>query len=316
MERFARIVQDIEVNVKKYYNKDLETAEKNDLKKTVAGMFRITNLRDLYREFYQWIGKPELFRLASQSRFEYADVFPLIYLKFRLTGNKPFENVRHLLIDEMQDYTPIQYAVLSRLFVCNKTILGDSYQKLNPYASSDTSIIKRVFPAADMVLLRRSYRSSYEITNFAQQILPDKDLIAIERHGEKPVVRCLTNNKEELSEIIRQIESFHQTAYHSFGIICKTQKQAETLYDKLQDYGANINLLNSQSASFIQGITLTSVQLAKGLEFDKVLLPFVNSSNYQTETDRSLLYIACTRAMHALMITCHPKENLSRFLRF
>ena len=76
-------------------------------------------MADLYRDFYRWIGRPELLRLEQHQQrqhLEYADVFALIYLRLRLEGISPYDHVKHLLVDEMQDYTPVQYAVLSRLF--------------------------------------------------------------------------------------------------------------------------------------------------------------------------------------------------------
>jgi DNA helicase-2/ATP-dependent DNA helicase PcrA len=96
----------------------------------------------------------------------------LIYFRIRLEGITTYDHVKHLLVDEMQDYTPVQYAVLSRLFLCRKTILGDVSQTVNPYSASSAETIERVFPQADIVKLYRSYRSTWEITAFAQRITP------------------------------------------------------------------------------------------------------------------------------------------------
>ena len=256
-----------------------------------------------------------MFRQAARSRLEYADVFPLIYLKFRFTGISPYQHVKHLLIDEMQDYTPIQYAVLSRLFICNKTILGDSNQQVNPYGSSTMEEIEKVFPGSETVLLRRSYRSTFQITNFAQNILPNKELIAIERHGEEPVIIGLANVNEELTSIQQMIEAFRMSGHQSMGIICKTQKQAAAMYKSLGGEASGINLLDEVSVSFLPGVTITSVPLAKGLEFDQVIIPNATVKNYHTTMDRSLLYIACTRAMHTLTITYQSKERLTGLIR-
>ena len=108
---------------------------------------------DLYRDFYRWIGRPELLKLDHRQHLEYADVFALIYLRLRLEGISAYDHVKHLLVDEMQDYTPVQYAVLSRLFPCRKTILGDVSQTVNPYSASSAETIERVFPQADVVKL-------------------------------------------------------------------------------------------------------------------------------------------------------------------
>ncbi|WP_342782276.1 UvrD-helicase domain-containing protein [Salinisphaera orenii] len=84
-----------------------------------------------------------MFRTASRGRLEYADVFPLIYLKLKLESvRSPYRRVKHLLVDEMQDYTPVQYPVLEKLFNCKKTVLGDVTHSINPYSASKAEEIK------------------------------------------------------------------------------------------------------------------------------------------------------------------------------
>lgn len=101
---------------------------------------------------------------------EYADVAPLLYLKLALEDNKTMYGIKHLLVDEMQDYTPIQYKVLAKLFPCRKTILGDAKQSVNPYSSTTCEQIQRVLVGSEVMKLCKSYRSTYEITEFAQRI--------------------------------------------------------------------------------------------------------------------------------------------------
>jgi DNA helicase-2/ATP-dependent DNA helicase PcrA len=106
------------------------------------------------------MGKLELFKPMG-GKLEYSDVFPLIYLKMRLEGiDNPRKEVKHLLIDEMQDYSPVQYAVLGKLFSCRKTILGDATQSVNPYGGSNAEQIRGVLRASAPVKLTKSYRSS------------------------------------------------------------------------------------------------------------------------------------------------------------
>nr|WP_245968584.1 UvrD-helicase domain-containing protein [Salinisphaera halophila] len=88
-------------------------------------------------------GGARMFRTASRGRLEYADVFPLIYLKLKLESvRSPYRRVKHLLVDEMQDYTPVQYPVLEKLFNCKKTVLGDVTHSINPYSASKAEEIK------------------------------------------------------------------------------------------------------------------------------------------------------------------------------
>jgi DNA helicase-2/ATP-dependent DNA helicase PcrA len=222
-----------------------------------------------------------------------------------------YDHVKHLLVDEMQDYTPIQYSVLSRLFKCRKTILGDVRQTVNPYSASTTETIERVFPLADTVKLFRSYRSTLEIASFAQRISPNPDLVVMERHGEQPEVKGFKNNEEELVAMRAQVETFLQSQHHTLGILCKTLQQATFVYQELNRSVAH--LLTDESTSYQEGIVITTVHLSKGLEFDEVIIPFVSARNYHTEMDRSMLYIACTRAMHKLTIT--HSDVSSAFIR-
>ncbi|MFN6090367.1 MAG: 3'-5' exonuclease, partial [Cyclobacteriaceae bacterium] len=253
-----------------------------------------------------WIGKPDLFKILPGEKLEYADVFPLIYCKIRLEGAKSFDHVKHLLVDEMQDYTPVQYSVLSRLFRCKKTILGDVNQMVNPYSSSSSELIEQVFPQGDVVKLVRSYRSTVEISNFAQSISRNPDLIPLERHGQVPLVKGFSSNKEELEAIKDLITNFKSSKHPTLGIICKTQQQAECVYGEVQSPG--VSLLTAESTSFKEGVIITTAHLAKGLEFDEVIIPFVSASNYRTDVDKRMLYIACTRAMHRLSLT-YSKEK-------
>jgi DNA helicase-2/ATP-dependent DNA helicase PcrA len=311
LKRFPEVVKDIQQFVRNIVQRKLTGQEKAQIWEDVPRMFKMNNVFDLYKNFYTWLGKPELFKMSGGSSLEYADVFPLIYCKIRLEGAKTYDDVKHLLVDEMQDYTPVQYAVLSRLFKCKKTILGDISQTVNPYSASSAEGIEQVFPQADIVKLFRSYRSTFEITAFAQSIFHNPNLIAMERHGEQPVVKCFDNNLEEIEEVKNLIVRFKNSGHKSLGIICKTQDQAMFIHDEIKF--SEVHLLTADSTSFREGIVITTAHLAKGLEFDEVMVPFVSDRNYNTDVDKRMLYIACTRAMHNLTLTY--SRDLTEFLK-
>lgn len=301
LKRFPEVIKNVQDYVKDNAKRKVTAAEKNKIAAAIPRMFKVSNVLDLYKDFYKWMGKEELFKMGSDGKLEYADVFPLIYCKIRLEGITPYDHVKHLLIDEMQDYTPVHYSVLSRIFRCKKTILGDVTQKVNPYSASSAEGIEQIFPQADIIKLYRSYRSTLEITSFAQRISPNPNLIAMERHGQEPTVIGLNSNAEEIDEVRNRIAKFKASSLYSLGIICKTEQQAEFMHSEIKAPG--IHLLNSDSTSFKEGIVVTTVHLSKGLEFDEVIIPFTSARNYVTDMDKSLLYIACTRAMHQLTLT-------------
>ena len=310
LKRFALVANDVRAYVRDAVDRKLTGQEKGTIGEAIPRMFKFHQVLDLYRDFYRWLGRPELLKLDQRLHLEYADVFPLLYLRLRLEGLPAYEHVKHLLVDEMQDYTPVQYAVLSRLFRCRKTILGDVNQTVNPYSASSAETIERVFPQAEVVRLYRSYRSTMEITAFAQRITPNPHLIPLERHGPEPdVVRCGSQD-EELAAIRQRVASFRSSGHHSLGILCKTQRQAAQLHQALQE--SDVQLLTAESTTFKEGVIITSAHLAKGLEFDAVLVPFASTRNYTTEVDKRMLYVACTRAMHQLTLTY--TSDLTAFL--
>ena len=304
LKRFALVAKDIESHLQREFKYKLNGKEKQDIRFTIERGFKSISIFDLYTDFYKWVGKPEAFHMINGNVFEYADVFPLIYFKMRLEGLEPYHHVKHLVIDEMQDYTPVQYAILSRLFICKKTILGDAYQSVNPYGSSSAEEIHGVFPQGEVIKLNKSYRSTYEITQFAQRISLNPEVVAVERHGDEPAIKILNTSEEELAELKRLVDAHHDSGYNTMGVICKTRKQAEQLYKVLKTPKYPVHHLTAESASFAQGVVITTAHLAKGLEFDEVIVPFASSSIYTTDVDKSMLYIACTRAMHRLTFTC------------
>ncbi|TYZ10956.1 AAA family ATPase [Hymenobacter lutimineralis] len=301
LNRFALVANDVRAYVRDKAGRKLTGQEKATIGEGIPRMFKFNNVLDLYRDFYRWLGRPELLKLDHHRPLEYADVFALIYLRIRLEGASAYGHVKHLLVDEMQDYTPVQYAVLSRLFHCRKTILGDVSQTVNPYSASSAETIERVFPQADVVKLYRSYRSTIEITAFAQRITPNPNILPLERHGPEPAIKAFSTKEEELQAIQQLLANFQTSGRHSLGIICKTLRQAEQTYEALQ--APDVYLLTDESTKFKEGIIITTAHLAKGLEFDEVIVPFASARNYKTEVDRSMLYVACTRAMHQLTLT-------------
>jgi DNA helicase II / ATP-dependent DNA helicase PcrA len=307
LKRFQEVVKDILHFVRTDAQRKLTGHEKAQIWDAVPRMIKHGNVFDFYKNFYTWLKRPDLFVMNGDT-LEYADVFPLIYCKIRLEGVPAYDHIKHLLVDEMQDYTPVQYAVLSRLFKCKKTILGDVSQTVNPYSSSSAEGIHQVFPQGDTVKLNRSYRSTWEITQFAQRIAINPDLIPMQRHGAPPDVKGFNDNAEEIGQIKEWITRFRNSGHLSLGIICKTLDQAEYVFSEIKS--SHVFLLTPDSTAFKEGIIVTTAHLSKGLEFDEVIVPFISSRNYHSEVDRRMLYIACTRAMHALSLT-YSKEITS-----
>ncbi|MEX0648183.1 MAG: UvrD-helicase domain-containing protein [Balneolaceae bacterium] len=304
MRRHTAIAGDVIKKIKRDFKYDLKAEEKKNIRSSIKKMIGSTNLRVLYKEFYDWLERPGMFSYAKGSTYEYADLFPLVYLKMQLEGADTFGKVKHLIVDEMQDYSAVQYAVISRLFTCNKTILGDANQNVNPYSSTTAKDIEEVLSETEAVTLTKSYRSTWEITRFSLRISPGAVVDPVERHGEEPALCTFGKPAEEKKAILKMVRDYNKSDWNTLGIICKTQKQATALHQYLQKNGEQeTHLLAPGSTTLHAGVLITCAHLAKGLEFDQVIVPHVTKENYQNEVDRSMLYIACTRAMHILKLT-------------
>lgn len=270
------------------------------LRTQLKKMMGNTDLHALYENCFVWLNRPDLLHRAKGGEYEYADVFPLIHLKLQLEGATPHHHIKHLVVDEMQDYTPVQYRVLARLFPCKKTILGDYNQSVNPLSSSSAEAIKEILPEARCMFMNKSYRSTIEITELAQRINRNPHLEPIERHGDRPEIIACKDMGHEREQTRLAVKNFLASDHHSLGIICKTQDQADALHEHLRNVSDKIHLLNARSTVFRSGIIIATAHLAKGLEFDQVIVPHCTAENYGTVIDRQMLYVACTRAMHRL----------------
>lgn len=280
--------------------------------KSLQGMLKIKSSLALYKDFYRWLGLPKMLVPPAKQTLEWADVFPFLYLKWAFEGLRESKLVKHLVIDEMQDYTPVQYAVINRLFPCNKTILGDFGQCINPNHRHNLEDLGKLYGDSCLVTLTKSYRSTYEILTFAKSLQQADQLEPVKRHGERPQLIPCKDQQEELTKIKERLHAFLTGKEFSLAIILKTNSAAEKLYGLLEkDY--EIQLITPETTRFTGGISITSVQMSKGLEFDQVLVADAGENTYRSSYDRGLLYIACTRAMHrlALLYTGRPAPWLN-----
>ena len=276
-----------------------------DIKEWLENRIACLDALELYREFYRHIGREELFMYDGNEPLESADVFPLLYVKLYLEGNAWKEDIKYLIIDEMQDYTPVQYAVLNKLYPCQKTILGDFAQNIAPFAGSSLNFLRQLYPWSQTIEIRKSYRSTYEIMTFARLVGGNVDIEPVKRHGEEPQV-IIYKGQNDLKKAVRLMaEDSLMQGKGKLGIICKSATQAQALYHYLKEnltVKEQIHLLTPDSQEFYEGAMVMSVAMSKGLEFDEVVIVDADDENFHTEYERGLLYVACTRAMHRLTI--------------
>lgn len=236
----------------------------------------------------------------------YEDSAALLYLKLKLEDCDLFSDIKQVVIDEAQDYSPVQYEAFNLLFKnAGYTVLGDINQSIDKDA--DVSLydaIVEIFGKRKSVkvTLNKSYRSSFEINAFTQTLLDKKqDIEAFERHEDKPVILYGHTPEEMDRKVIEDIGSYLEQGYESVAVICKTASEAEKLYMRLKN-SINVKLIVSSDEEIEKGVVIIPAYMAKGLEFDAVLVFDVSEDNYSTGLEKRLLYIACTRALHRLTL--------------
>lgn len=266
-----------------------EIAER--LKRIIYPFFVESDILKIYADFLANVGM-EL-RLTKDNKIYYEDLAPLMYIKNYFMGLKKRREVKYLIIDEMQDYSFVQFDIFNQVFDCNKIILGDINQCIDKIMTKDDLTKIANMLEAELVELNKSYRSTYEITDFANG-LKNIDCEKVERHGSPPKIM---KNPQELSEALKDILSAN---YKSIAVLTKTEEEAKYIYMYMSDV-EEISLALTPEQE-LKRMTIMPSYIAKGLEFDLVIIPNYTSKNYQTFLDKNLLYVACTRALHELIL--------------
>jgi len=226
----------------------------------------------------------------------YEDALLFVYIKGLLEGFPYERNIKQVVIDEAQDYSLLQYLILSKIFkVSNFTILGDVNQTINPYYKyKSLDILSNLFPKSKCISLLKTYRSSPEIIDFTNKILGLNHVCAIRKTENIPVIYRTSNNY-----LVNDID-YLKKKYKSLALITRDSMTAERLYDSLKDLFP-ISYLKGNSEDFNKEMVVLPAYLAKGLEFDSVIVYSDKDSKYQ-KNEKNLLYVACTRAQHELIV--------------
>ena len=239
-------------------------------------------------------------------KINYEDQIALLFIRGAVGGIPKTEEVKYVIIDEAQDYTPLQYEVFNQLFnKANKTILGDISQSINPYMNmgSYSNVVDIFKPENTSIInLTKSYRSTMEITKFSRRILSDEIHDEyVERRGECPKLNGFISEEDINKRIVEKVKVYKEQGHNSIGIITKNAQEAKGVYNYLKDK-LNVKIIVSEDDEYENDILVIPAYLAKGLEFDVVMIYNASYLRYKDEEDRLLLYTACTRALHVLKI--------------
>ena len=246
-------------------------------------------------------------------RLYYDDAIAIAYLYLKIYGTNKYKNIKQVVIDEAQDYYPLQYEIFNLLFSNAKfTILGDMKQTLAK--KEDISFYEQIQKIlnkkkSSLIMLDKSFRCTNEILNFSLKFIEKSSQIkSFNRNGDSPKVYIADNSEIFIDEIVKEINLCQEKGFQSICLICKTEKNSIYLFNKIK-HKLDIQLIKNGSASDLQGVFILPVYMSKGLEFDAVLICDADSQNYHDEDDKNLLYVACTRALHKLRLFCENEVS-------
>lgn len=289
------------------------------LKKRVK-QFQFVHVLATYRKFFtDWSPavapsnwqeiKEQTIAALSKGYLAWEEATAYAYFKGCLLGDSADRSVRHLLIDEAQDYSPFQFAYIKHQFPYTRmTLLGDVNQAIYTHTIQGSPLAPaQADESYERIVLTKSYRSTKQIVDFTTQFAPEGEMIEpFNREGRKPLLVTYQGNAAD--PLVKTIQKLKENGHETIALICKTQQGCDELFEQLHGRWA-VTRINEETRSFQKGILLLPVYLAKGIEFDAVIIPEASAKTYTTEADRTLFYTACTRAMHELVMLTDSTRN-------
>ncbi|WP_110113348.1 RNA polymerase recycling motor HelD [Bacillus sp. CGMCC 1.16541] len=285
--------------------------------------FQFIDIKGLYRQFFHashnehWLteNKPAAWSaicevtldMLERDKLFYEDATPFLLLQELIHGFQTNSSIKHIVIDEAQDYSPFQFEFLKRLFpAARMTVLGDFNQAIFAHASEkvDFTTLTSLYgqDKTDVINITRSYRSTKPIIEVTRRLIPNGDsIVPFEREGEQPTIKQVKDHSELHHCIISKITSLQALGYQSIAIICKSAAESLHAYEALSHI-KELKLIKRNSTEYEQGIVVIPAYLSKGIEFDAVIIYDASTHTYGDKSLRRTFYTACTRAMHHLQL--------------
>ncbi|HET7627223.1 MAG TPA: RNA polymerase recycling motor HelD [Bacillales bacterium] len=249
----------------------------------------------------------------NDERCAWEDATPLLYLRGLIKGFSRYNWIRHVFIDEAQDYTPLQFEYMKKIFPrAQMTFLGDVNQAIHAHAESVPSLLATGTGEPDReerVELMTSYRSTKPIVLFTKELIPSaSSVLPFERDGERPRLVHAGDKPELNAKIVERISRLKEKGHETIAVLCKTLQESIDVYHGLRER-LPVQLLDTETYTFEKGVVVLPAYLAKGIEFDAVIIYDASDLVYRRESERELFYTACTRAMHELIIFYRGKPS-------
>ena len=288
-------------------DRDLSDEEREEVMECFRSMYETRDCYVLYSRFLEKEGyRPLPHCQIEKRRLRYEDVYPVLYLKYTLYQCRNHHGIKHVVVDEMQDYSWIQYLLIRKMFPCRMTILGDKAQTMEDETQDVLKFLPKIF-GKDIrkIVMNRSYRNTMEVAQYANHLTGIEDMELFERHGESVDERTFSSTEEALETVLEKWLN-RREEFETEALIFLTEREAEHAFlyieKRLKEIAPEAEnqlcYMNRDSQSFKKGLTVTTFYLAKGLEFDQVFGIF--EEDRESGLQCQAKYITATRALHEL----------------
>ncbi|WP_097026769.1 HelD family protein [Clostridium peptidivorans] len=278
---------------------ELEFKKKLEIREAIEESIKV-------KQDLRWINGEEVIsiymRFNEEKALTYDDLAAVLYLKIKLEGFTAPEEIKHVVIDEAQDYSKLQFMVINELTKCQSlTIVGDSNQRLLPIkgevpmCSIEEYLLNK---NVEHFKLDKSYRSTKEIMEFANKYIHNENIVPLVRSGEKVEITEFNEYEELKEKLLVNINKLKEKGHESIAVICRDLEETNNIGELLKDK-IYIKIIDNEEILYNSGEVIIPSYFAKGLEFDAVI---VIDTNKEMESKDKMLYVMSTRALHELYV--------------
>lgn len=284
---------------RRHFSKEQNQALKERFKRI---LYKFLPIRDIDKVFQVFMMR-EGFDLPKDNSVKYMDKGTFLAIKHYIYGFDHDFSAKYLIIDEMQDFTPVDIYVFKKLWHCPMIVVGDVNQCIEKNVTEEYLNLTADFLGCELLKLNKTYRSTKEIAKFANDLVGFQNVEFVNRHGDEPIVYKSNNQIAVIKDLIEKDSQFEHIA-----IVCKCKKEAKEVYNKLKQY-VQCKLLE-EPEDYNERVLVTTCAMAKGIEFDGVIIPNCSSTNYRNTIDKNIIYVSATRALHKLYFTCENEPSI------
>lgn len=284
---------------KRHYNKMQHRGLKDRFKHILYSFMPISDVEQIFQIFMA----REKLSAKKTNTIKYMDKGTYLAIKHYLYGLDHDFSAKYLIIDEMQDFTPVDIYMFKKIWSCPYMIVGDVNQCIEKTLSKEYLQLTDDFLGCNVYNLNKTYRSTQEIASFANNMIGIKNVEYVNRRGQSPKVIQTENQGQTIAKIITE----ECSDFDHIAIICKCNKEAKEICKQLN--GKIDYVLMKEPEDYKNKVLVTTCATAKGIEFDAVIVPNADEENYKNSLDKNILYISSTRALHKLYFTCQNQPS-------